>query len=423
MRSFMGKTFKFTPEQSAAQQMLTGKIRHLLLYGGSRSGKTFLLVSGILTRARRSPGSRHIILRRHATAARQSIWLDTLPKVKKLHFPDMNWKENRRDNCMILKNGAEIWVSGLDDKARVDKILGKEFATVYFNECSEISYHAVTTALTRLAQNCPDLVNKAYYDCNPPGKTHWSYQLFICKTCPESHLPLARPGDYAALQLNPESNRANLPPDYLEATLAGLPDEQRQRFLLGEWLDEMSGSLWKKSMIAPYRAVVPPELRRVVIGIDPAVTANANSDETGIIVAGIGEDSHYYILADLSLRDSPLEWAKTVQRAYHNFQADRAVGEVNNGGDLIATNLRFIEPDISFKSVRATRGKYTRAEPIAALYEQGRVHHCGIFTELEEQMCSFNADAAANSPDRVDALVWALSELSSGGDAPAFCLV
>jgi PBSX family phage terminase large subunit len=418
----MAAGFNFTPAQAEAQQLLSGSVRHLLLYGGSRSGKTFLLVSALLTRACRSPGSRHIILRRHAVSARQSIWLDTLPKVKALHFPGMVWQEYRRDCRIVLKNGAEIWVSGLDDRSRVDKILGKEFTTVYFNECSEISYHAVTTALTRLAQHCPPLLNKAYYDCNPPGKTHWSYQLFIRKICPESRSPLEHPADYGALQLNPESNRSNLPHGYLETTLAGLPAEQRQRFLLGEWLDEMSNSLWKHNMIAPYRMDAPPELVRVVIGIDPAVTAHAASDETGIIVAGAGEDNHYYILADLSQRSSPLEWAKTVQRAYHKFQADRTVGEVNNGGDLIETNLRFVEPAISFKSVRATRGKFTRAEPIAALYEQGKVHHCGSFMELENQMCSFNAATAAGSPDRVDALVWALTELTGNCGTPAFLL-
>ncbi len=152
-------------------------------------------------------------------------------------------------------------------------------------------------------------------------------------------------------------------------------------------------------------------LRRVVVAIDPAVSSEAGADETGIIVAGLGEDGHGYILADLSGRYRPDQWAKQAIAAYHAFRADRIIGEVNNGGELIGATLRTNDPNIAFKAVHASRGKRLRAEPVAALYEQGRVRHHGRFPQLEDQMTNWEPNGAGPSPDRLDAAVWALTEL------------
>ena len=179
----MSDFFRKTPDQVKAVKLLGGKSRHVMLFGGSRSGKTFILIYALVMRALKATGSRHAVLRFRFNSAKQAIWLDTLPKVMKLCFPGVKVKENRTDWFLKFENGSEIWLCGLDDDARVEKILGKEFATVYFNECSEISYHAVTIALSRLAQNTT-LKNRAYYDCNPVGKSHWSYRLFVEKTDP-----------------------------------------------------------------------------------------------------------------------------------------------------------------------------------------------------------------------------------------------
>ena len=154
---------------------------------------------------------------------------------------------------------------------------------------------------------------------------------------------------------------------------------------------------------------------RVVVGVDPAVTAGEESDHTGIVAAGMGVDGDFYVLADRSVRTDPLGWCREVVKLYREFDADRVVGEVNNGGDLIEGLLRQVDPDIAFRAVRATRGKIIRAEPAAALYEKGRVHHVGRFPELEEEMTGFAPLMATKSPDRMDALVWALAELSKGG--------
>jgi predicted phage terminase large subunit-like protein len=156
-------------------------------------------------------------------------------------------------------------------------------------------------------------------------------------------------------------------------------------------------------------------LRRVVVSIDPAVSNNENSDETGIIVAGRADDGHAYVLADYSLKASPDGWAREAIKAYHRHHADRVIAEVNNGGALVEATVRMVDPNVSYRAVHASRGKAVRAEPVAALYEQRRVHHVGTFPMLEDQMSAFTSDfdrgRAGYSPDHVDALVWALSEL------------
>src|SRR5919108_4654925 len=172
-------------------------------------------------------------------------------------------------------------------------------------------------------------------------------------------------------------------------------------------------------MLEGARAHTAPPLIRVVVAIDPAASSTDRADETGIIVAGKDETGRGWVLADVSGRYPPTEWAKAAISAYRAHHADRIVAEVNNGGDMVEATLRMIEPNAPFSAVRASRGKVTRAEPVAALYEQGRVHHLGTFPQLEDQMCAFVADgrggikvsSGSSSPDRVDALVWALTDL------------
>jgi phage terminase large subunit-like protein len=184
--------------------------------------------------------------------------------------------------------------------------------------------------------------------------------------------------------------------------------------LYAEVLDDVPGALWNRTIIEQVR--VHPVLDRIVVAIDPAVTSAETSDETGLVIAGRAQVNgipHGYVLADLTLKASPDTWAKKACQAYHSYHADRIVAEVNNGGDLVETTLRMVDRNVAYKSVHASRGKRVRAEPVAALYEQGRVHHVGAHPLLEDQMCLFNPEdpAAMGSPDRVDALVWALTEL------------
>ncbi|MBY0280584.1 MAG: phage terminase large subunit [Alphaproteobacteria bacterium] len=180
--------------------------------------------------------------------------------------------------------------------------------------------------------------------------------------------------------------------------------------LYAEILTEKQGALWKRSIIHHHDPVNPSWLR-VVIAIDPAITHHEQSDETGIIVAALSKDQKAYVLEDLSGKYSPAEWGRRVVKAYHKHKADRVVAEVNQGGDMVKSIIHSLDPTTSYKAVRASRGKITRAEPIAALYEQGRVYHSKPFTDLETQLCEYIPGITAKSPDRMDALVWALTDL------------
>lgn len=180
--------------------------------------------------------------------------------------------------------------------------------------------------------------------------------------------------------------------------------------IYAEILDDVEGALWNSSLIDKGRIAKTPDLKRVVVAIDPAVTSRPDSDETGIIVAGKGTDGHCYILHDSSGKFTPNEWAKRAIFCYEKYKADRIVAEVNNGGDLVEINIRIIDSTIPYKKVYASRGKVIRAEPVVALYEQGKVHHVGILDKLEEQMTTWDPEND-KSPDRVDALVWAVTEL------------
>ncbi len=183
--------------------------------------------------------------------------------------------------------------------------------------------------------------------------------------------------------------------------------------LYAEIIEEFEGALWNTRMIEDTRIKEDDEreLKQIIVAIDPAVTSNEYSDETGIVVVGKDFNEAYYVLEDLSGRYSPDKWARKAIDCYYEWGADRIVAEVNNGGDLVERLLRSIDYNIPYRSVRATRGKLTRAEPISALYEQKRVHHVGYFSELESQMCSYTGETRP-SPDRLDALVWGMTELS-----------
>ena len=186
--------------------------------------------------------------------------------------------------------------------------------------------------------------------------------------------------------------------------------------LYGEVIDEVDGALWTLSLIDSTRVKEVPPLMRIVVAIDPAVTSGEDSDETGIVVAGITSDGQYYVLEDLTMRSSPDKWARTAVEAYRRWSADRIIGETNNGGDMIESLLRQVDPTVSYRKVTATRGKILRAEPVASIYEQGRAHHAGSFQALEDQMCNYTPESDF-SPDRLDALVWAMTELMEGASS------
>lgn len=214
-------------------------------------------------------------------------------------------------------------------------------------------------------------------------------------------------------------NAPNLAPSAL-AMLKEKYDNTRlgRQELYAEIVDDVEGALWTPSMIEAKRIPkLEEQLQRIIIAVDPAVTNQEGSDETGIIVCGKGFDNRYYILEDLSARMSADAWANVVVNTFYKYEADRVIAEVNNGGDLVERLLRTVDSSVPYKAVRSSKGKLVRAEPISALYEQGKVSHVGTFSKLEDQLCSYTLDSRS-SPDRLDALVWGLTELSkSSGQA------
>lgn len=211
------------------------------------------------------------------------------------------------------------------------------------------------------------------------------------------------------------ANAENLAPSFLQAIAKRYHGTRLGRQELeGEILEEREDALWRRADLDQLRRSEPPELTRIVVAIDPPVTSTNTSDACGLVVAALGADGRGYILADRSLeRASPLSWAQAAVEAFHHFEADALVAEVNQGGDLVETVIRQIDPSLPLKKVHASRGKWLRAEPVAALYEQARISHVGSFDALEDEMVNFGTDGLTNghSPDRLDALVYAVSEL------------
>jgi phage terminase large subunit-like protein len=208
-------------------------------------------------------------------------------------------------------------------------------------------------------------------------------------------------------------NRSNLADDWFGDIISQYEGTRLgQQELLAEIITDVPGALWQRHLLDMYRVKTPPlELLRIVVAVDPAVTSTDESSETGIIVAALdAKNRHGYVLEDVSVtRGRPEEWARVAVNAYHRYKADRIIGEVNNGGEMVESTIRTVDPLVSYKAVRASRSKQTRAEPISSLYEQGRVHHVGTFAQLESQLCTWVP--GEKSPDRLDAMVWALTEL------------
>jgi phage terminase large subunit-like protein len=216
-------------------------------------------------------------------------------------------------------------------------------------------------------------------------------------------------------RLSTADNADNLAPTFLaEMTRRYAGSHLGRQELLGELVEDVGHALWQRSWIDEARLAAAPEMRRIVVAVDPPVTATARSDACGIVVAGLGVDGRAYVLADRTVQGrTPDVWARAALAAYDDFAADRMVAEVNQGGDLVVGVLQQFRENLPVAKVRATRGKWVRAEPVAALYAEGRVAHVGRFEALEDQMCAFGSDGlvGGKSPDRVDALVWAVTDL------------
>jgi predicted phage terminase large subunit-like protein len=222
--------------------------------------------------------------------------------------------------------------------------------------------------------------------------------------------------DVAVTRGSTYENRANLARGFFDQVIGKYEGTRLGRQELNaELLEDTPGALWSHGIIDAARQAAAPNLARIVVAVDPAASSGEDADETGIVIVGKDNQDHGYVLADASGKHQPIEWAKIAITAYRAHHADRIVAERNNGGAMVEATIRMVDSNLPVTTVWASRGKVARAEPVSALYEQGRVHHIGAFPHLEDQMCAFTTDfdraSAGYSPDRVDALVWALTEL------------
>lgn len=431
---------KLNPIQIKARALIKDpSSKFILLKGGTGGGKTFEALDCVVDRAIAAPGSRHICFRSTSIDARSKLFEDTFRSLLEAKFPVSDgssaW-EYFRDKGSITLNpmsfkieGSTILFSGLDE-GDLDRILGPGYATIVIDEVSEIEkYKTIDTLRTRLRQkvmtvNGKELRLKFIMACNPPSERHWTFQAFKLGLNPNTGAPHSKASEWQWIHLDGKENVENLAEGYLD-DLNDLDRISYQRFVIGDWYSDVENPMFHSEDIAatrlPARDPTDPadtaDLIRIEVSIDPAVSSHEGSDETGIIVVGRDANDHGYVLADLSNRYQPHEWGAVAVKAYHDWNANLIVAEKNQGGDLVLSNLRTVDPNVPVKLIHASRGKEIRAEGASTAYKQQRVHHCGTFKKLEGQLLEFETGfnrRRKGSPDRLDALVHGLNSILLG---------
>lgn len=376
--------------------------RYRCAYGGRSGGKSWGAIGGLVKRSL-TKKTRILCCREFQRSIKESVKRTIENTIDRMGLS--NYYTFKQDSIINNYNGSEFIFYGLH--ANVQQIKSLEGVDIaYVEEAETVSEESWRILIPTIRAEKSEI----WIVFNPDKEDDATYQQFV----------LNPPSDCELVKINFEDN------PYCPQVMKNEAEEMRRRnpemfewIWHGECRKQNENALWKKkTMIDPFRlqrCVV--DLERIVVGVDPAVTNNETSDETGIVCAGRARnretgEMEYYVLDDWSMKGSPNEWAKRAIELYGEYDADRIVVEVNNGGDLVESLMRRIDSNISLSSVRATRGKILRAEPIAAMYERGLVHHVGVFPLLEDEMCNFCGTDGESSPDRLDALVWALTELS-----------
>lgn len=388
--------------------------RYFLVTGSRGSGKSYTVNLFLLNLTYESG---HVILFTRYTLV--SAFISIIPEfIDKIELLGKQADFEVTQSEIINKvTGSKILFRGIKTSSGVNTANLKSIAgvtTFVLEEAEELIDEDVFDRID-LSVRDKNLPNRVILVMNPSFKSHWVYKRFV-------HNPMA---EYCTnIHTTYLDNVQNLSQSFIDQANR-VKEENLHRYehlFLGKWLDDAEGLLWNRPILDRARITAKPELKRIVVAIDPAVTANMESDETGIIVAGKDSDGKGYVLEDLSGKYSPNEWAKIAQQAAKNWNADCIVAEKNQGGEMVESVIKSTGTPTRIKLVTATKGKYVRAEPIYSLYEQHKIYHVGHFPLLESQMITFDPDKG-KSPDRVDALVWGMTELMLGSHRPAFGIV
>jgi phage terminase large subunit-like protein/lipocalin len=380
------------------------KSRYYLVTGGRGSGKSFTVTLFLLNLTYEHG---HVILFTRWTLT--SAFISIIPEfIDKIELMNKQGDFEVTQSEIINKvTGSRILFKGIKTSqgtatANLKSIAG--VTTFILDESEELNDEDVFDRID-LSIRAVDKPNRVILVMNPSYKSHWIYSRFVKQqtdNCTYIHTTYL-------------DNQRNLSQSFLDQA-ARVKKENLHRYehlFLGKWLDDADGLLWSRRLLEKAKIVTKPHLDRVVVAIDPAASANLDSDETGIVVLGKDSNGKGYVLEDLSGKYSPNEWAKVASQAFKNWDADCIVAEKNQGGDMVESVLRAQNGTARIKLVTATKGKYVRAEPIYSLYEQNKIFHVGSFPILEKQMVTFDPEKG-KSPDRVDALVWGFTELMLG---------
>lgn len=383
-----------------AQLPPPGEWRYWLVLAGRGFGKTRIGAEWVRAVARRS---QHVTIVGATANDARTIMVEGESGILAVCPPDERPKYLAHKSELHWPNGGKTQILSADEPER---FRGKQHEFIWGDELAAWRYPETwDQAMMGLRLGSP----RALVTTTPRPTP------IIRRLMEDPHTHITRGSTY--------DNRANLAPEFFDIIIRRYEGTRLGRQeLLAEMLTDNPHALWQRAQIDAARCTEAPPLVRTVIGVDPAATGGEDSDMTGIVVAGIGADKRGYVLADYTMRASPDAWAKKVAWAFAQHNADRIIVETNNGGEMCASVLRYAAPNLPITEVRASVGKWARAEPIAALYEQGRVSHVGSLPALEDQLCDFVPGEGKRSPDRLDALVWAMSHLMpvTATSLPAF---
>lgn len=376
--------------------------RYILITGGRGSAKSFH-VADFLLKLTYEEG--HVILFTRYTMVSASISIipefqDKIDRYQLNHVFNVkrNEIENKLTGSKILFRG--IQTSRGNQTANLKSIEG--LTTWVIDEAEELTDEKTFDDISYSVRQ-EGMDNRIIMVMNPAFKTHFIYQRFIKQS----------PNNLLHIHTTYKDNEKNLDKDYIK-DIESLRESNLHRFehiFMGKWVDSQEGLLWNKAIIDRNRLKNNPELVRIIVSIDPAVTAKAESDETGIVVQGKDDKGNGYMLEDGSGRYTPNQWASEAKRLADKWQATAYIAEKNQGGDMVESTIRQVDRKRRVVLVTATKGKYLRAEPIFSMYEQNKVFHVGEFPKLEQQMVSFNPESNEKSPDRVDAMVHGFTDL------------